>query len=155
MHYRRQPRLTEIIHKLWAGLRWQWEQEACPTTTVVKCCDTTVVKFDSRLTFEDHVLGIVSRVSERIDILRLVKRVFVDTSVVLLVTMHVFSQSLSTVLRCVGLLLNVIFSFSSARCTRCPGFALIRLFCRCVIDVVLLPCVCCTKLIQSRIIFVQ
>ena len=36
-------------------------------------------KFDSRLTFEDHVRGIVSRVSQRIGILRLVKRVFVDT----------------------------------------------------------------------------
>ena len=39
--------------------------------------------FDSRLTFEDHVRDIVSRVSQRIGILRLVKRVFVDTSVYL------------------------------------------------------------------------
>ena len=42
------------------------------------------VKFDSRLTFEDHVHGIVSHVSQRIVILRLLKRVFVDTSVLLL-----------------------------------------------------------------------
>ena len=35
------------------------------------------------ITFEDHVRGIVSRVSQRIGILRLVKRVFVDTSVLL------------------------------------------------------------------------
>ena len=41
------------------------------------------VKFDSKLTFEDHVRGILSRVSQRIDILRLVKRIFVDTSVLL------------------------------------------------------------------------
>ena len=45
--------------------------------------DILGVKFDSRLTFEDRVRGIVSRVSQRIGILRLVKRVFVDTSVLL------------------------------------------------------------------------
>ena len=43
--------------------------------------DILGVKFDSRLTFEDHVLGSVSRVSQRIGILRLGKRVYVDTSV--------------------------------------------------------------------------
>ena len=45
--------------------------------------DILGVKFDSRLTYEDHVHGIVSRVSQRIGILRLVKRIFVDTSVLL------------------------------------------------------------------------
>ena len=45
--------------------------------------DILGVKFDSRLTFEDNVRGIVSSVSQRIGILRLVKRVFVDTSVLL------------------------------------------------------------------------
>ena len=45
--------------------------------------DILGVKFDSRLKFEDHVRGIVSSVSQRIGILRLVKRVFVDTSVLL------------------------------------------------------------------------
>ena len=45
--------------------------------------DILGVKFDSKLTFEDHVRGVVSRVSERIFILRLVKRIFVDTSVLL------------------------------------------------------------------------
>ena len=45
--------------------------------------DILGMKFDSRLTFEDHVRGIVSSVSQRICILRLVKRVFVDTSVLL------------------------------------------------------------------------
>ena len=45
--------------------------------------DILDVKFDSKLTFEDHVRVIVSRVSWRIGILRLVKRIFVDTSVLL------------------------------------------------------------------------
>ena len=66
--------------------------------------------------------------------------------------MHLFSQSLSIVLRCVGLLLNVIFSFSSSRCVRWRGFALIRVSCRCVIDVMLLHCVCCKRLIRAWII---
>ena len=42
-------------------------------------------------------------------------------------TMHLFSQSLSTVPRCGGLQRNVNFSSLSARCIRWLGFALIRL----------------------------
>ena len=49
--------------------------ELVPTSTFAKC--------DSKLTFEDHVRGIVSRVSHRNFILRLVKRIFVDRSVLL------------------------------------------------------------------------
>ena len=45
--------------------------------------DILGVKFDRKLIFEDHVRGIVSGVSQRIGILRLVKRIFVDTSVLL------------------------------------------------------------------------
>ena len=45
--------------------------------------DILGVKFDSRLTFEGHVRGIVSRDSQRIGILRLVTLIFVDTSVLL------------------------------------------------------------------------
>ena len=41
------------------------------------------VEFDSKLIFEDHVPGIVSRVSQRMGILRLVKRIFGHTSVLL------------------------------------------------------------------------
>ena len=41
------------------------------------------VKFDSSLTFEDLVRSIISRVSQTIGILMLVKRVIVDTSVLL------------------------------------------------------------------------
>ena len=37
------------------------------------------VKFDSKLIFEDHMRGIVSRVSEKNCILKLVQLVFVDT----------------------------------------------------------------------------
>ena len=45
--------------------------------------DIISMKFDSKLTFEDHVRGIVSLVSQRIDILRLETRIYVDTSVLL------------------------------------------------------------------------
>ena len=45
--------------------------------------DILGVKFDSKLTFEDHFRGIVSRVSQRTGILRLAKSIFVDTSVLL------------------------------------------------------------------------
>ena len=45
--------------------------------------DIIGVKFDSKPTFEDHVHGIVSSVSHRIGILRLVKLIFVDTSALL------------------------------------------------------------------------
>ena len=45
--------------------------------------DILIVIFDSKLTFEDHLRGIVSSVSQRIGILRLVKHMFVDTSVLL------------------------------------------------------------------------
>ena len=45
--------------------------------------DILGVEFDSRLTFEDHARGFVPRVSQRIGILRLVKHIFVDTSVLL------------------------------------------------------------------------
>ena len=41
------------------------------------------VKFDSKLSFKDHVRGIVSSVSQIIDVLRLMKRIFLDTSVLL------------------------------------------------------------------------
>ena len=45
--------------------------------------DILGVKFDSWFSFEDHVLGIVSLVSQIFGILMMVKRVFVDTSVLL------------------------------------------------------------------------
>ena len=45
--------------------------------------DILSVKFDRGLTFEDHVRGILTRVSQRIGILMLVNRIFLDTSVLL------------------------------------------------------------------------
>ena len=45
--------------------------------------DILCIRFDSKLTFKVHVHGFVSCVSQRICILRLAMRVFVDTSVVL------------------------------------------------------------------------
>ena len=45
--------------------------------------DILSVMFDSKLIFEGHVLGIVSPISQRVGILRLVKFAFVDTSVLL------------------------------------------------------------------------
>ena len=77
--------------------------------------DILSVKFDSKLTFDDHVRGIVSRVSQRIGILRMVKRTPLCYVVAIL---HLFSKSLSIVLRCGGQLLNVTFSFLRARCIR-------------------------------------
>ena len=76
------------------------------------------VKFDSKLTFEDHVRGNVSRVSQRSGILMMVKRIFVVTSV-LPCCCYAF------VPRCERQLLNITFRFSSARCAILSCFALI------------------------------
>ena len=113
--------------------------------------DILGVKFDRKFTFEDHVRGILSRVSQIIGILRLVKRIFGDTSVLLRCYFAFVLQSLSIVLRCGSQLLNVIFSFLSVRCIQWPGFVPIRVSCRCVIDVVWLGLVCCTRLIRTLI----
>ena len=56
--------------------------------------DILGVKFDSKLTFEGQVRFIVFRVSQRIGIFRLIKRIFVDTSVFL----HCYYAFLSTYL---------------------------------------------------------
>ena len=45
--------------------------------------DILGVKFKSKVSFEDHVRGIVSRLSRKICILRLVTRLFADTSLLL------------------------------------------------------------------------
>ena len=58
--------------------------------------------------------------------------------------MHLFSQSLTIVLQCNGQLLSVAFYIPNSRCIRWPGVSLIRVFFRCVIDVMLLDNVCCT-----------
>ena len=45
--------------------------------------DILGVKFDSKFTFNDHIRGIASRVTQRIGILRLLIRIFGDISVLL------------------------------------------------------------------------
>ena len=65
--------------------------------------------------------------------------------------MHLFPQCLSIVLLCRGQLQNVKFSPSSTRYIQWPGFALIKVSWCCVINVMFLDCVCCTRLIQTRI----
>ena len=45
--------------------------------------DTLTVKFDSKLPFEDHVRGILNRVSQRIGIFNWVKLILVDNSLLL------------------------------------------------------------------------
>ena len=122
--------------------------------------DILGLKFDSKLTFEDHVRGIVSRVSQRIGILRLVKRIFVATGhwpplCYFVAILHLFSQTLNIVLQCVGWLPNVTFSFLSERCIRLPGFVLMRISCRCVIAVMLPDGVCCRRLNWTLITTVQ
>ena len=52
--------------------------------------DIHSMKFNSKLTFEDHVRGIVSRVSQRISILRMVNRIFVDNSLLLHLLLYYF-----------------------------------------------------------------
>ena len=109
------------------------------------------VKFDSKLTFEDHVRGIVSHVSQRIDIL-ILHNAYLSTPLSYFVgILHLFSQSLSIVLRCAGQLLNITFSFLSSRCIRWAGVVPIRVSCRSVIDGEWLSLVSCTRLIRTLI----
>ena len=69
-----------------------------------------------------------------------------------LVYLWVFVLTFDNVTECTAypecLFLQLAFGYS-ARCIRWLGFALIRLSC-CVIDVILLPCVCCKRLINSN-----
>ena len=90
--------------------------------------DILGVKFDSRFTFDDHVRGIVSRVSQRI--------VFFICSP----NPWVLSCWMSP-------------SAWAQMCIRWPGFVPIRVSCRCVIDVVWLGFLCCTRLIRTLISF--
>ena len=110
------------------------------------------MKFDSRLTFEDHVRGIVSRVFQRIVTLRLVKRVFVDTSVLLccyyafvLPILEYCSPVWRSAARCYLQLLERQV-YSVARLFPEQTFLSLCHY------VMLLHCVCYTKLIRTRII---
>ena len=114
--------------------------------------DNFGVKFDSRLTFEDHVRSIVSRVSQRICILRLMKSVFVNTSLLLRCYYAFVLPILEYYSPVRGSTAEFYLQYPSARCIRWPGFVPIRVSCCCVIDFMLLHCVCCARLIRTRII---
>ena len=83
--------------------------------------DILGVKFDSRLTFEDHMRGIVSCDSQRNGILRFLKSVFVDTSVLLRCYDAFIVPILNYCSPVWGQLLNVIFSLLSVWCILWPG----------------------------------
>ena len=109
------------------------------------------VKFHSKLAIEDLVLGIVSRDSENwyYDVISAcLCGHLCATSLLQDASVH----PILIVLQCGSLQLNVIFSFSSSRCIRWSGYALIKVFCPCVIDVMLLECVRSTRLIRTEII---
>ena len=106
------------------------------------------MKFDSELTFEDHVRGIDFHVSQRIGILRLVKRIFGHTSLLLRFYFEFAVPNLDYCSPVWGQWLNVTFSFLSIR-----SFAQDSVSCCCVYDVVLLGLVCCRRLIQTLITF--
>ena len=97
--------------------------------------DILGVKFDSKINFEDHVRGIVFRVSQRIGILRLMKRISVDTSVLLRRYFAFVLRILAYCSQLWGQLLNVTFSFLSARCIQWSGFVLMRASCHCIKEV--------------------
>ena len=79
------------------------------------------------------------------------KRIFVDISVLLRCYFAFFIPIPEYCSPVWGQLLNATFSFLSARCNRWPNFVPIRVSCRCVIDVVWLGLICCTRLVRTLI----
>ena len=112
--------------------------------------DILGVKFDSRLTFEDHMRCIVSHVSQSIGV-RGLWSVSCGQCCVASWLLCICSSNPWIFFPVWGSAAECHISYSSARCIRWPGFALTRLSC-CDIDVMLLHCVCCTRLIRTRII---
>ena len=117
--------------------------------------DILGVKFDSKLTFEDHVRSIVSRVSQRIGILMLVKRIFVDTSVLL----RCYFAFVLPVLEYCSQLWGSAAEFHLQLLAR-PVYLVARLCpigvsCRCVIDVVWLGLVCVQGQFELKSLSVQ
>ena len=110
--------------------------------------DILGVKFDSMLTFEKTMsVALFPVLSEN-------WHFEVDDTFVLFCCYYVFVVFVLPILEhyspAWGQLLDGTFSYSSARCFQWPGFALIRVSC-CVIDVMLLDGVCCTRLIRTLI----
>ena len=109
------------------------------------------VKFDSKLTFEGHVHGSVSHVSQRIGILRLVKHIFVDTFVLLRCYFTFVLPILEYCFHVWESAAECTFCFLTARCIWGPGFVPIKVSCCCVIDIGWLGLVCYTRLNQTLI----
>ena len=111
-----------ILTKLRTVSPGPWAQDCQSVVCICSCpnLDILGVKFDSRLTFEGHMRGIVSRVSQIISILRLVKSVFVDSSVLLRWYYALVQPIFEYCSPVWGLLLNLIFSYSSVWCIRGP-----------------------------------
>ena len=113
--------------------------------------DILSVKFDSQLIFEDYVRGIVSRVCQRIGILRLVKRVFVDTSVSLRCYYAFVLQMLEYCSPVWGSAAECHLQLLERQVYSVTRLCLIIVSCHCVIDVMLLNVACCARLIRTRI----
>ena len=112
--------------------------------------DILGMKFDRKLTFEDHVHGIVFHVSQRIVIFRLVKRIFLDNSVLLrcyfafvLLILEYCSPVWGSAAEGLQLLERLVYSVARL----CPD----QSFLRWVINVVLMGLVCCTRLMRTLI----
>ena len=100
-------------------------------------------------------LHLLHRVSQRIGILRLVKRVCLDTSVLLrcyYVFVLQFLEYCSPVCRSIA---ECHLQLLEQEVIRWPGFAQISVPFRCVMDVILPDCLCCTSLIRLESLFVQ
>ena len=110
-----------------------------------------VIKFSTQYIYTEifyHVGGIVSRVSQRIGILRLVKRIFVDTSVLLRCYFEFGSPNPRVLFSGIGVSCWMSPSaWANSVARLCP----VRVTCRCVIDVVFLGLVWCTMFIRILI----
>ena len=110
--------------------------------------DIVGVKFYSKLTFRDHVCGIVSLVFQGIGILRAAKCVFVHPSVLLcyyyafILTIHQYYSPVrgSAVEHHLQLLKRQVY--------------LLARWETCVINVMLLDFVCCTSYLELELLFV-
>ena len=112
--------------------------------------DILGVKFDSKLTFEDHGRGIVSCVSRRFDMLRLIKLIFVDTSMLFRCYFAFVLPILEYCSPVWGSAAECHLQLFERQVYSAPGFALIRVSC-CVVDIVLLGLVCCSRLMRTLI----
>ena len=112
--------------------------------------DILGVRFDCKLTFDSHVSGVVSRVSQRIGILRMVNGVYADTSVLLRCYYAFILPILEYCSPVWGLLPAVTFGFWTVRFMQSLGSVLIRFLSLLITAASLLGCVCCTKFTAIR-----